>query len=219
MSLSVTAAEVYDPALSGDYINPPRLEIMVMDMPLEPTFTEVNVGDYTITHYHWLQSIFNDSWDDENTTECASQFNGSMFTEDREPVFPVTVAGMIESEGEALWQDYYVKISRVKRILNQLSEYQGIYPYELLPSPIYAAEKKFSYMLVHPSRKCVECVREVAEQFVDAGERIVDVDHVEIEQGCPLVQVNPKRVVPMCSRHERKRNYEQQRNREDKENI
>ncbi|AMS02384.1 hypothetical protein SEA_ADGERS_93 [Gordonia phage Adgers] len=218
MGLSVTAAEVYDPALSGDYVNPPRLEIMVMDMPVEPTFTEVNVGDYTITHYHWLQSIFNDTWDDEDTTECACLFNGSMHTEDREPVFPVTVAGLVSSEGEAVWQDYYVKISRVKGILKKLAAYQGSYPYEILPNPIYAAEKKFSYMLVHPSRKCVECVREVAEQFVEAGEQIMDIDHAEIETGCPLVQVNPKRVVPMCGRHERKRNYEQQRNRE-QENI
>ncbi|QDM56907.1 hypothetical protein SEA_BEAVER_93 [Gordonia phage Beaver] len=218
MGLSVTAAEVYDPALSGDYVNPPRLEIMVMDMPVEPTFTEVNVGDYTITHYHWLQSIFNDTWDDEDTTECARLFNGSLHTEDREPVFPVTVAGLVSSEGEAVWQDYYVKISRVKGILKKLAAYQGSYPYEILPNPIYAAEKKFSYMLVHPSRKCVECVREVAEQFVEAGEQIMDIDHAEIETGCPLVQVNPKRVVPMCGRHERKRNYEQQRNRE-QENI
>lgn len=218
MGLSVTAAEVYDPALSGDYTQPARLEIMVMDMPVEPTFTEVNVGDYTITHYHWLQSIFNDTWDDEDTAECARLFNGSMHTEDREPVFPVTVAGLVSSEGEAVWQDYYVKISRVKGILKKLAAYQGSYPYEILPNPIYAAEKKFSYMLVHPSRKCVECVREVAEQFVEAGEQIMDIDHAEIETGCPLVQVNPKRVVPMCGRHERKRNYEQQRNRE-QENI
>ncbi|QAY04050.1 hypothetical protein HWC02_gp042 [Gordonia phage Sombrero] len=218
MSLSVTAAEVYDPALSGDYTQPARLEIMVMDMPVEPTFTEVNVGDYTITHYHWLQSIFNDTWDDEDTTECARLFNGSLHTEDREPVFPVTVAGLVSSEGEAVWQDYYVKISRVKRILNSLASYQGTYPYELMVNPIYAAEKKFSYMLVHPSRKCVECVREIAERFVEDGEQIMDIDHVEIETGCPLVQVNPKRVVPMCQRHERKRNYEQQRNRE-QENI
>ncbi|QGH76233.1 hypothetical protein SEA_JELLYBONES_91 [Gordonia phage Jellybones] len=218
MGLSVTAAEVYDPALSGDYTQPARLEIMVMDMPVEPTFTEVNVGDYTITHYHWLQSIFNDTWDDEDTTECARLFNGSLHTEDREPVFPVTVAGLVSSEGEAVWQDYYVKISRVKGILKKLATYQGTYPYEILPNPIYAAEKKFSYMLVHPSRKCVECVREIAEQFVEAGEQVMDIDHVEIETGCPLVQVNPSRVVPMCGRHERKRNYEQQRNRE-QENI
>ncbi|QOR56235.1 hypothetical protein SEA_LINETTI_91 [Gordonia phage Linetti] len=214
MSLSVTAAEVYDPALSGDYSQPARLEIMVMDMPIEPTFTEVNVGDYTITHYHWLQSIFSDIWDDEDTTQCARIFNGSMHTEDREPVFPVTVAGMVESEGEAVWQDYYVKISRVKRILNTLAAYQGTYPYELVPNPIFAAQKKFSYMLSHPSRKCVECVREIAEKFVEAGEQVMDIDDPRVETGCPLVQVNPHRVVPMCGRHERKRNYEQQRNRE-----
>ncbi|WIC40078.1 hypothetical protein SEA_DAKITI_92 [Gordonia phage Dakiti] len=214
MSLSVTAAEVYDPALSGDYSQPARLEIMVMDMPIEPTFTEVNVGDYTITHYHWLQSIFSDIWDDEDTTQCARIFNGSMHTEDREPVFPVTVAGMVESEGEAVWQDYYVKISRVKRILNTLATYQGTYPYELVPNPIFAAQKKFSYMLVHPSRKCVECVREIAEKFVEAGEQVMDIDDPRVETGCPLVQVNSHRVVPMCGRHERKRNYEQQRNRE-----
>ncbi|QAX95443.1 hypothetical protein SEA_NEOEVIE_82 [Gordonia phage Neoevie] len=212
MSLRVVAAEVYEPALSGEWLLPPRLEIILEGVPDEPTHTELNIGDFSIIHRNWLQSIYCDTWNDEDTTECAAIFNSSMHTEDREPVFPVTVAANTEDGG--LWQDFYVKISRVQRILARLERETGVTGYELLPDPTYAAEKRISYTLVHPERRCVECVHEVAQSFAEDEASLVPVE--DIQRGCKLVQVAAHRLVPLCSLHTRRRNYWEQSRREER---
>ena len=192
----IKGAEVFDPALSGDYTEPVRLEVMVNRIP-EITYTEVNLGDYTVIHRGWLQSIFNDDWNDEDTRGCAAQFNSSMFTESKEPVFPVTVASI----NDDIWQDYYVKVTRVQRILNRLSREQGQAGYELLPDPIFAAKKMIGYQLTHPTRQCVRCVQRVAEEFDETSSRFEIALYGNIQRGCALHQVSPTRQVPLCIPH------------------
>lgn len=196
MSLSILGAEVFDPALSGDYSEPVRLEVMVADLP-EPTHTELDVGPYSIIHRNWLQSIFSDDWDDEDTRECAVTFNTSLHTESREPVFPVTIA----CAATDTWRDFYVKVSRVQRILARLARAQGQPGYEILPDPTYLIDKRIGYQLVHPSRICVRCSEEQAKAVSDLGISKAVVQLSDLPHGCSLHTVGPHRQVALCVRH------------------
>lgn len=214
--MKIIGADVFDPALSGDFVTPVRLELIVDSVPESPTFTEINIGQFTILHRHWLQAIYSDepSWDDTDTRECASIFNSAMSTEDREPVMPVTVAWMDEETGQN-WQDFYVKITRVKRILNKLEKLNGKEGYEAIPDPTYSIEKKHSWMLQHPVRKCVCCLQDQAESASTAPDE-VSLFGLYTPEGIP-VQVGPHRVVNMCLAHRSEWNNKQRVEKRTKE--
>ncbi|AKJ71773.1 hypothetical protein TIN2_83 [Tsukamurella phage TIN2] len=196
MTLNILAAEVFDPAMSGEYDLPARLELVVDRLPTEPTYMELNQGPFSITHRNWVQTIGCDEpwWDDEDTTECAAIFNSSAAAAAREPVMPVLIAS--EDADGMVWQDFYVKISRVRRILNKLERLQGVQGYEVIPDPTYALEKRNGWMLQHPRRICVVCAQEAAEGAGDGG--LVSLDHLPPSK---YQQVRPHRVVPMCHAH------------------
>lgn len=213
MSIEILAAEVFDPALSGDYDTAPRLEIMLYELPEEPSHVELNIGQYSIIHRNWLQSIFSDDpdWDDEDTELCAAQFNSSLAAESREPVMPVTIAS--QSKQGDVWQDYYVKVSRIQRILNRLERMrEDDKPYyEVVPNALMAEQKMFGWTLAHPERKCVACVHDLIEDTSDVenfhfSSHALDISAVQ--SGCKMSQVGEFRQVPLCSFHTRKRNYE-----------
>lgn len=202
MALNILRAEVFDPALSGDYDSPARLELLMEDVPEEPTAIELNLGVFSVSHRHWLQSIFCDEpyWDRENTTECAVTFNSSRFTEGREPVFPVFVASRGPS-GE-IYNDFYVRITRVRRILRKLQELNpNGSGYELLPDPTWAAEKKIGWTLAHPLRTCVRCAEELANLEENQTARDLPMLPGDLQHGSQLVQVRLHRQVPMCPSH------------------
>ncbi|USH44900.1 hypothetical protein SEA_AMORE2_85 [Gordonia phage Amore2] len=207
--MKIISAEVMDPALSGDYDTPARLEVMVDAVPDEPSFVETNVGQFSIIHHHWLQSIFSDlpEWDDEDTQACASIFNSAMATEDREPVVPVTVV-YITGDNFPVWKDYYVKVTRVRRILNRLERESIGAGYEIVPDPTYALEKKQAWMISHPERVCVVCVEDDMQ--------IHGVLASQVKRGCKMQQVRSHRVVPMCKHHriEWNRAHEDRRKKE-----
>lgn len=219
MSLTILAAEVFDPALSDDYDTAPRLEIALAEMPDEPTWVELNKGQYTIMHRNWLSSIFSDDpdWDDEDTELCAAQFNSSLVGESREPVMPITVAGH-DASGQ-VWQDYYVKLSRVRRILNRLAMEKGGQPYEVVPNGPMVEDHMFSWTLMHPERMCVKCIHEVmlerVTEFCAIGRNVFtqESELKKVQRGCSLVQVRPYRQVPMCSKHTAAWNYEHMQDR------
>lgn len=208
--MKILKADVFDPALSGDYDTPTRLEVWVDSIPEMPTFSEINLGQFTITHRSWIHSIFSDlpEWNDEDTRECAAIFNSSMVAESREPVMPVTM--MHAGEDGVYWQDYYVKLTRIKRILNYLERTSGTIGYEVTPDPTYAVEKKHSWMIAHPSRACVRCVEEASV----LGAEDLSVFSDSVVKGCKLQQVNAHRVVPMCGPHVAEWNEDHREKRE-----
>lgn len=202
MTMEVVGAEVYDPGMSGEITLPVRLEILVTGLPVAPTHTE-DVGHFTVRHYHWLHTIeapgyLDEEWDDENTTQCASVYNTSMYTADREPVMPVTVAAMTtDNKGDEVWMDFYARISRVQRILNRLEKQNNYVGYEVIPDPTYVSEKEFGWMLMHPARVCVQCAHSLA---LDTGDN-ESLPVADLPKGCRLVQVAEHKLVPMCTWH------------------
>lgn len=200
MSSLITHAEVFDPALSGDYDTPPRLEIGLAGhfATEEDPFVE-EVGPYDVTHFRWLQEIESTSveWNDLNEAERAAQYNSSMFAEGREPVVPVTVLG----EWQKFWQVFYIKVSRARTILNFIRRTTGqnVY-YEVVPDPTYAIEKKSAYTFMHPARKCVACVNESMTEAAEMGRSLQRFS--DIESMCGLQRVRAHRVVPMCDKHQ-----------------
>lgn len=211
MSLNILAAEVFDPALSGEYDLPARLELIIDQVPTEPTHVELNQGPFSIIHRNWLQSIFSDEpdWDDEDTTECAAIFNSAMATEGREPVMPVLIAS--EDADGMVWQDFYVKVSRINRILAKLERMQGVQGYEAIPDPTYAIEKRNVWMLQHPKRICAVCSQEVAAESEDRDLVVL----TDLPAGCKYQQVREHRLVPMCPIHRKEWNEEHREYRED----
>ena len=198
---NIIAAEVFDPALSGDFETPPRLELQVSETFLrpedEPFYEEV--GPFDVTHYRWLAEIENVSdtaWPEMNEAERAAKYNSSMFTEGREPVVPVTV--MIESQ--EFWTVYYAKVSRVRSILNYIRKEIGatVY-YEVVPDETYADEKMSAYTFMHPARKCVRCVNDLMEQAEQNGKSLTRFE--DVGSMCPLQKVAKHRKVPMCEAH------------------
>lgn len=197
---SIIHAEVFDPALSGDYDTPPRLEIMFSEYVADSPHLE-EVGPYDVTHFRWLQEIESNAphWADLNEHERAAEYNASMFTEGREPVVPVTVA---VNRASQMWQVFYVKVSRVRTILNYIRREIGanIY-YEVVPDPTYTVEKVAAYTFLHPARKCVVCVKEATDEAAVYGRSLVR--FTDIESMCSLQKVRAHRVVPMCDEHQK----------------
>lgn len=197
MPLYVESAEVFDPALSGDSSLPVRLELHVVGLPDEPTFTDLG-NKFSVMHYSWLQRIYSEEWDwsETDNMQNAAIYNSSLVNEDREAVFPVTVFhGDIGDEG--FGEEYFIRISRAKRILRHIEREQGHGGYELLPDPTYIEEKKIAWYLQHSNRQCVECVQERAKATHPGS----TVDIRQIPDMCKVYKAKPHRLVTLCAWH------------------
>lgn len=195
MGVEIVSAEVFDPAASGEYHLPARLELRTAGMPEEPTHTDLT-DDFSRMHYHKFSRIFSDlpEWDDEDTSLCAAIYNSHPDTTYLSPVVPVTVM----FPGEQYGMDFYIDLIYAARILRKVGGY------ELMPNPCYAAEKRNAWMIQHTSRACVDCTREVAT----ATELGKTINLAGVPLGSHLYQVSPYRPAPLCMRH-----YEMARSR------
>ncbi len=215
--MKIIGAEVFDPALSGDYDTPTRLEIRVDNYPDEPTHVDLG-AHFTVTHRHWLASIFADSgellmdgwkWDDEDTRHCAAVYN-TLTDDATEAVMPVTV--LAQDKTGLVWQDFYVKLERVRRILNKTGRLQGTVPYELVPDETYVEDKMIAWTIRHPTRVCVRCAQDMAASTTAYSGVLVNLD--DLPQHCELVRVRRHRMVPMCTRHRAEWNQERKEQRQ-----
>lgn len=188
--IEVISAEVFDPAASGHYDLPVRLEIRVSEIPEEPTHTAV--GDtFTRTNYKWLSRLFSDhiAWDEDDTNLCAAIYNSHDENHYEAPLFPVTAM----FAGEQYGMDFFVTVDRVARILRRLDN-----GYELLPNPLFSVDKMHGWMIQHSSRICVDCVNEAAEVTpLTRG----TIDLAGLARGNYLYRLGPYRPAPLCVRH------------------
>jgi hypothetical protein len=200
MAMFIVKAEVFDPALSDKAYLPVRLEISVMGMPEEPTFTDLG-SKFSVFHYSWLQRIYSEEWDWSETDNAsnAAIYNSSIATESLEPVMPVTVINLNTDGGEiGFGEEYFIRITRAKRILRRIEKDEGRTGYECLPHPLYAEEKKSAWYFQHANRMCIECAREHADlTAVDSAE----LDLHQVPDMCKLYKVLPYRLVALCKQH------------------
>lgn len=214
--MKILGAEVFDPALSGDFDTPTRLEVRVEDYPEQPTYVDLG-ADFTVTHRNWLMSIFAESgemlmkgweWDDENTQHCAAVYN-TLTDDATEAVIPVTI--LANDKHGLVWQDHYVKLERVRRILNKLARMQGTQAYELVPDETYVEDKMIAWTIRHPARVCVRCAQDMAASVTAHSGVIVKLD--DLPQHCDLVRVRRHRLVPMCATHRSEWNNQRKEHR------
>ncbi|QFG08566.1 hypothetical protein PBI_ASERPROCKY_80 [Gordonia phage ASerpRocky] len=189
MSIEIVAAEVFDPAASGEWELPARLELRLEGMTEDPTWSQVE-ANYTRSHYKWLSRIFSDhiAWDENNTNLCAAIYNTDPDNKYEQPVVPVTVLFQDEMFG----MDFYVAVDRVARILRKLNN-----GYELIPNPLFAAEKMHGWMIQHSARVCVQCVRTAAE-ITPIGSAI---NLAGLPMANKMYRLGEYRPGPLCDKH------------------
>lgn len=200
MPLYIERAEVFDPALSGDSSLPVRLEAHVVGLPEEATYTDLG-NKFTVIHYSWIHKIFSEEWDwsETDNVENAAIYNSSLVNADREAVVPITIFSGVAGE-DGFGEEYFVRISRAKRILRHIERQQGHVGYELLPDPTYLEDKKIGWYFQHANRQCVECVAEKAKlnEFARPG---TELDLRQVPDMCRLYKAKPHRLVTLCEYH------------------
>jgi len=185
-TVKIIKATAFDPALSGDYEDHVRLELLVAGNLDEPSRTEL--GDvFSVFYYGPLMRIYTDldNWNDEMPERCAQIYNTHFTNEQTKPVIPVTVS----HEGD-MWETYYLSIDRVSKLLRKFST-----NYEVLPHPTFSLKKEHAWYLQHKSRVCVFCAEEWFLNGVEADP--------DLPNECEIVEINSymHRLAAVCPDH------------------
>lgn len=190
MIKGIEAAQVYDPALvdlESEAI-PSRIELVVSpSLNLETITHEKESMDWIVYHYGRFMKIepsnLSEDWE-------VADFNTS--GDFPEAVVPVSV--VIESQAGNYLEDYYVRFTEARQILDSINEHPGFIErtggrYTLVANEAWAKQKKVAFRIQHTRHACIRCMRQY--NTTDAASTPV---------GRPI-EVAPKRFVDLCDRH------------------
>lgn len=221
----IITTTVFDPALSGRKHEQEhtRLELWVDSLPEEVTHSRTT-DKFTVSHYSWAMKIFSDlpEWDDEKPETCAAIFNSS--GDAQYPVVPVTMR-----VGDEFWEVYYVKVEKVRTILERYEKQQerrswhgGLFRefgYEIIPDPTWAIDLQNAWYFSNKMRTCTRCASEILLQPNDGSDEVLKEMNIaasKVEKGDP-VEVYPHRLVTLCRKHKSEFHSQAYRFRESQE--
>jgi hypothetical protein len=193
----IVDAQVFDPALSSleDEAIPARIELVVSpSVNLEDITFEKEGPDWTIYHYGRFMKI--EPFNPDDDWEVADFNMSGMFPE---AVVPVTI--VIETRAGNFLEDYYVRFTEARQIVDQINMTQNVInscgQYILVPNEAWAKENKVAFRLQHTRHTCIRCFREKYGSRQDVPGAL---EHLALPVGKPI-EVQSKRMLDLCEDH------------------